>query len=83
MCIFLVHDDGGVAQMVERLLCMQDAQGSIPCSSRQFFFVSMSCVNVVWGVSSVVDRPVAARQVAGSSPARPFSSVKWVIGLVV
>jgi hypothetical protein len=26
--------DGGVAQMVERLLCMQEAQGSIPCSSK-------------------------------------------------
>ena len=25
--------NGGVAQMVERLLCMQKAQGSIPCSS--------------------------------------------------
>jgi hypothetical protein len=29
---------GGVAHMVERLLCMQEAQGSIPCSST-FFFV--------------------------------------------
>ena len=28
---------GGVAQMVERLLCMQEAQGSIPCSSTSFF----------------------------------------------
>ena len=27
---------GGVAQMVERLLCMQEAQGSIPCSSTLF-----------------------------------------------
>ena len=29
---------GGVAQMVERLLCMQKAQGSIPCSSTFFSF---------------------------------------------
>ena len=29
---------GGVAQMVERLLCMQKAQGSIPCSSNFFSF---------------------------------------------
>ena len=28
---------GGVAQMVERLLSMQEAQGSIPCSSTIFF----------------------------------------------
>ena len=28
---------GGVAQMVERLLCMQEAQGSIPCSSKYIF----------------------------------------------
>ena len=32
---------GGVAQMVERLLCMQKAQGSIPCSST-FFVVCIS-----------------------------------------
>jgi hypothetical protein len=29
------------------------------------------CIIIVWGVSSVVERPVAARQVAGSTPARP------------
>ena len=29
---------GGVAQTVERLLRMQEAQGSIPCSSTVFFF---------------------------------------------
>ena len=29
---------GGVAQMVERLLSMQEAQGSIPCSSTFCFF---------------------------------------------
>ena len=29
---------GGVAQMVERLLSMQEAQGSIPCSSTAFLF---------------------------------------------
>jgi hypothetical protein len=28
---------GGVAQMVERPLCMREAQGSIPCSSTLFF----------------------------------------------
>ena len=34
---------GGVAQMVERLLSMQEAQGSIPCSSTMFFvFVFLS-----------------------------------------
>ena len=31
---------GGVAHMVERLLCMQEAQGSIPCSSMVFFLCS-------------------------------------------
>ena len=29
---------GGVAQMVERMLSMHEAQGSIPCSSTFFFF---------------------------------------------
>ena len=33
-----LHNLGGVAQMVERLLCMQKAQGSIPCSSIFSFF---------------------------------------------
>jgi hypothetical protein len=33
-----VSTSGGVAQMVERLLCMQEAQGSIPCSSTDSFF---------------------------------------------
>jgi hypothetical protein len=33
------HIEGGVAQMVERLLCMQEAQGSIPCSSTRFEFL--------------------------------------------
>ena len=28
--------DGGVAQMVERMLSMHEAQGSIPCSSTFF-----------------------------------------------
>ena len=30
---------GGVAQMVERVLCMHEAQGSIPCSSNFYFLV--------------------------------------------
>jgi hypothetical protein len=29
---------GGVAQMVERVLCMHEAQGSIPCSSNFCFY---------------------------------------------
>ena len=32
--------DGGVAQMVERMLSMHEAQGSIPCSST--FFAHMA-----------------------------------------
>ena len=36
----LLHSQpGGVAQVVERLLSMQEAQGSIPCSSTFFVFV--------------------------------------------
>ena len=37
--IVSIHEEltGGVAQVVERLLCMQEAQGSIPCSSTIFF----------------------------------------------
>jgi hypothetical protein len=47
-------DLGGVAQMVERLLCMQEAQGSIPCSST-FFFVVPSSVALDGPGLSVVD----------------------------
>lgn len=36
--IVIFFRPGGVAQMVERLLCMQEAQGSIPCSSTVPFF---------------------------------------------
>ena len=63
--------DGGVAQMVERLLCMQEAQGSIPCSSTDsFFFVLLlfrelkkdsEILRKSRGVSSVVEQSVAAR----------------------
>ena len=37
--------NGGVAQMVERMLSMHEAQGSIPCSSTFFFdrFVGSFC----------------------------------------
>ena len=41
---------GGVAQMVERMLSMHEAQGSIPCSSTVFsfvVFVVLSC-KPVW-----------------------------------
>ena len=38
---------GGVAQMVERLLCMQKAQGSIPCSSTFLIFPRSICGRVV------------------------------------
>jgi hypothetical protein len=38
-CSALTCSTGGVAQMVERLLSMQEAQGSIPCSSTAFLFV--------------------------------------------
>ena len=31
---------GGVAQMVERMLCMHEAQGSIPCSSTFCHFIT-------------------------------------------
>jgi hypothetical protein len=31
------NNQGGVAQMVERLIRIQEAQGSIPCSSMGFF----------------------------------------------
>ena len=37
--VFQYDIDGGVAQMVERLLCMQEAQGSIPCSSKINFLL--------------------------------------------
>ena len=45
---------GGVAQMVERLLCMQEAQGSIPCSST-FFAVFPCGAACMAGRSVVVD----------------------------
>jgi hypothetical protein len=35
---------GDVAQMVERLLSMQEAQGSIPCFSTLFFFLEFFSV---------------------------------------
>jgi hypothetical protein len=31
--------NGGVAQMVERSVCIRKAQGSIPCSSIFYFFI--------------------------------------------
>jgi hypothetical protein len=34
---------GGVAQMVERMLSMHEAQGSIPCSSTVFFVLFFFC----------------------------------------
>ena len=42
LCPFVagVLCDGGVAQMVERMLSMHEAQGSIPCSST--FFAHMA-----------------------------------------
>jgi hypothetical protein len=60
------YNFGGVAQMVERLLCMQDAQGSIPCSSKPFGLASNLgfLARVLFrsrGVSSVVEQLVAAR----------------------
>ena len=38
MCL-LCSRNGGVAQMVERMLSMHEAQGSIPCFSTFFVFV--------------------------------------------
>jgi hypothetical protein len=38
--------DGGLAQMVERVLSMHEAQGSIPWSST--FYPTPSCPNTVW-----------------------------------
>lgn len=38
--------DGGVAQMVERMLSMHEAQGSIPCSST--LFVVLFCLLTIW-----------------------------------
>ena len=38
LLLFFGVGDGGVAQMVERVLCMHEAQGSIPCSSTLLFF---------------------------------------------
>ena len=45
-CNFLKLISGGVAQMVERLLCMQKAQGSIPCSSNFFLVFFLHDVSV-------------------------------------
>ena len=45
--LFLLRGSGGVAQMVERLLCMQKAQGSIPCSSTFFSLLSVSILGRV------------------------------------
>jgi hypothetical protein len=44
-CTFFLGIHGGVAQMVERLLCMQKAQGSIPCSSTYFCVQNLIRVN--------------------------------------
>jgi hypothetical protein len=35
-----VTDQGDVAQMVERMLSMHEAQGSIPCFSTFFFLLT-------------------------------------------
>ena len=43
-CIFLIHILGDVAQMVERVLSMHEAQGSIPCFSTFFLPFSRYCV---------------------------------------
>jgi hypothetical protein len=43
---------GGVAQMVERPLCMREAQGSIPCSST-LFLVSSLCLHASTPYKSV------------------------------
>jgi hypothetical protein len=51
---------GGVAQTVERLLRMQEAQGSIPCSSTFFFSLGCKCLFLA------SDAAVAAMSCMGS-----------------
>ena len=64
---------GGVAQMVERMLSMHEAQGSIPCSSTVFFFFCFPCPCVVCcvferpGFSLAVSRPASFRSFAAEA----------------
>ena len=59
---------GGVAQMVERLLCMQKAQGSIPCSSI-FVFVE-------WLHGAMVTRRIPDPKIGGSIPSGVIKKVQ-------
>jgi hypothetical protein len=43
---FGIFSSGGLAQMVERLLCMLQVKGSMPLSST-FFFLFTSCFEVL------------------------------------
>jgi hypothetical protein len=56
---------GGVAQMVERLLSMQEAQGSIPCSST--FFVT--CYHRLASTGFRIQNPGSVRRSLNASGA--------------
>jgi hypothetical protein len=68
---------GDVAQMVERLLSMQEAQGSIPCFSTIFFFIFFPQRHVTWQKRVAAERrgrrKGKGRLRPGEEAVRPFN----------
>jgi hypothetical protein len=65
--VFLLHVDGGVAQMVERSLSMREVQGSIPCIS-SFCVLHTPAADVPKRLRGWTRNPLGSAR-AGSSPA--------------
>ena len=75
-CLRFLRMRGGVAQLVERLLCKQDVAGSIPVTSTIFPDISYHCVRDADKTISVVTSAVAEYI---ESMLRRAANDNWVI----